>query len=463
MDEAARPLLDALAARGDAPFLRLDDRVVSGTAMVASIDEARGFNEELPVPLRAGDVVALRGRHPGMRVTAPLAAWSLGLCTNLLGEREPTSSVDGLLAASGARFLLGWSEGRVDPIPLQAHHEVRLPTGTLLHTSGSGGQAKLVVHALRQHVESARGATAFLDLDPEDRLLLSLPTHHVGGLAMLFRAIVSGATLCVPSRGVPLEQALRFHAPTHVSLVATQLARLLRAEETTAALRACRGVLLGGGPLPPRLRAEALAAEIPLIVTYGATETASFVTASADKDVVRRAGTAGRALPNCQVVVSDAGQVLVGGPTLFDGYLIEGKVRTTSVRDGLWATGDLGRLDDGVLHVSGRRDRMFISGGENLQPEEIEMALLGLDGVDEAVVVPVEHEEFGARPVAFVGGTALDAKTLDAALRDLLPGYKTPDVYYRMPARGPARMKPDLKTLTARAGDHLAAATLQRL
>jgi len=165
-------------------------------------------------------------------------------------------------------------------------------------------------------------------------------------------------------------------------------------------------------------------------------------------------------LPGRRVSIDEAGEIRVGGPTLFAGYLVEGSVRA---REDPWPTGDRGRLEDGVLYVRGRRDRMFISGGENIQPEEIESALLGLSGVDEAVVVAVPHDEFGARPVAFVGGGALDGAVLDAALREVLPGYKTPDVYYRMPARPPSRLKPDLAALSARASDPLASRTLVRL
>jgi len=461
MKNGPASLLAALHARGQAPFLLLDDRSLSGVEIATAVESAC---ESTPLPsLVPGDIVALRGGAGIARVAAPLAAWSRGWCTNLLGDREPTSSIDSLLASSGARALLAWSDDELQAIPLRPRHTVSLPVGTLLHTSGSGGRAKLVVHRLEQHVESARAAIQFLGLVPEDRLLLSLPTHHVGGLALIFRAILSGAALCVPARGVPLEQALRRHHPTHVSLVGTQLARLLRSSETTAALGRCRAVLLGGGPVSPSLRERALEAGVPLVISYGATETASFVAASAEPDIVRRPFSAGRPLPGRDVVVDNAGEILIGGPTLSAGRLEEGAVRTGPRDAGRWRTGDRGRIEDGVLYVTGRRDRMFVSGGENVQPEEIEMALLGQPGVDEAVVVPIVDKEFGARPVAFIRGGALSAAGLDAALREVLPGYKTPDVYYRMPARPAGRLKPDLSALAARAGDPVAAARLPRL
>jgi O-succinylbenzoic acid--CoA ligase len=454
MHSAAAPLLEALRRRDDAPLLAYDDREVSAAAVLAAIEYAHDAAAQLPVALAPGDVVGLRGRHPALRVAAPLAAWSLGLCTQLLSERDPDASVETLLQASGARCLLGWREpGVFESLDRHPHTAVELPTGTVLSTSGSAGRPKLVVHELEQLIASARSASTFLHLGPTDRLLLSLPTWHAGGLGIVLRALVSGAVLCVPSADVTLGDALLHHRPTHVSLVATQLARLLRDEAATAALRACRAVLLGGGPLPLALREEALAAGVPLVITYGATETAAFVAASADTDVIRRAQSAGRPLPQREVHVDADGQIRVGGPSLFAGYLEDGLVHSARDEAGLWPTGDLGRIEDGVLYVHGRRDRMFISGGENVQPEEVEAALLDIEGVREAVVVPVDDAEYGARPVAFVAAEGVTAEALDQALRSVLPGFKTPDAYYRMPRRADARMKADLPTLAERAKD----------
>jgi len=457
MDAAAAPLFRALRDRGDEPFLVHGDRHVSGAALLSAIEMLGNDARNLPVALEPGDVVGLRGAHTALRVAVPLTAWSLGLCTHLLSEREPGSSIAGVLAASGARCVLECRDPGVwSLLPLRPRVEVELPAGTLLATSGSAGRPKLVAHTLEQHLASARSACDFLGLGASDRLLLSLPTWHAGGLGIVFRAILSGARLNVPAAGAALAESLTRHRPTHVSLVATQLARLLEDAGAVTALRACRGVLVGGGPVPAALRERALGLQVPLVVTYGATETASFVVASADRALVARDQCAGRPLPQRDVRVDASGEIRVGGPTLFAGYLDSGVLRPGRDETGLWATGDLGRLEDGALYVTGRKDRMFVSGGENVQPEEIEAALLALDGVDAAVVVAVEHAEFGARPVAFVAGSALEATALDAALRDVLPGYKTPDAYYRFPTDGGERLKPDLVRLTALANDPVA-------
>ncbi len=464
MDPVAAVLFEALRERGDAPFFEHAGLTRSGAALATAMQGAPALVGDLPVALTPGDVVALRGSNPAIELAAPLLAWSLGLCTHHVGARETRSSVDGLLAASGARMLLTWEPpGMFGGLPLATAREERMPTGTLLATSGSSGRPKLVLHSLGKHLESARAANVFLDLGPRDRLLLSLPTWHVGGLSLLFRAILSGAMLCLPNPDESLGAALTRCAPTQVSLVATQLKRLLDGEAGLAGLRACRAVVLGGGPAPAALRARALDAGVPLVASYGATETAAFVVASADPDVVRREDTGGSPLPGRDVVVSPDGEICIGGPTLLDGYLQPHGLVAGVDAEGRWCSGDLGHMVDGTLYIRGRADRMFVSGGENIQPEAIEEALLAIPAVAEAVVVPVPHAEYGLRPVAFVAGEAACATALETALRAVLPGFMAPQAYYRLPEPPSGQLKPDLRTLTALASDELAASGLAQL
>ena len=160
--------------------------------------------------------------------------------------------------------------------------------------------------------------------------------------------------------------------------------------------------------------------------------------------------TSGRVLAHRELRITEAWEIEVSGPTRYAG---------TFGPDGLvpapeWhATGDLGVLDaEGRLVVTGRRDLQFVSGGENVRPEAIETALLALDAVAEAVVVPVTDAEFGARPVAFVrtaDGHAFDAAALVDALRQMLPGFMVPVAFH--PWEGATGLKPNRPALTREA------------
>ncbi|MDN5698623.1 MAG: AMP-binding protein, partial [Rubrobacter sp.] len=151
----------------------------------------------------------------------------------------------------------------------------------------------------------------------------------------------------------------------------------------------------------------------------------------------------GRVLPYRELRISDEGEVLVRGRTLFVGYLDGEGLRDPTDGEGWFRTGDLGALDeDGYLTVHGRRDNRFVSGGENVQPEEVEAVLRRLSGVEEAVVVPVPDEEFGHRPVAFVNGPP-DSEELYERLSALLPRFMVPIAFYPWPEEASSGMKPD--------------------
>jgi O-succinylbenzoic acid--CoA ligase len=454
MQTAAQALLDALAARGDAPALRMPGYVVTAAELLDDVRRVQAELEALPFSLPPGSVLGIRGLDPRARIAAPLAAWALGHSTYFLSAREPDTRVPALLAEAGVRAWIEesdakgvhWAEG-------PGHLTLEEGPHTLLRTSGSSGTPKLAVHGLAQHLESARSAARYFALGSEDCWLLTLPTWHVGGLAIVLRALVSGAQLGIPAFDAPLERALESLRPTHLSLVATQLQRLLAAPAARAHLTACRGLLLGGGPIPLALRAQALGAQLPMHTSYGSTETSGLIAVSGDPEVLGQADTAGPLLPGRRVRIDAAGQIHVAGPTVFRGYLEGGVLLDARDAEGWYATGDLGALDgNGVLHIRGRADRMFISGGENIQPEEIEAALLGLPMVEAAAVVPRPDREFGFRPVAFVrleaGATSAD---VEAALRACLPGYKIPAAFAPMPPLAPGALKVDLQDLADRA------------
>ena len=132
---------------------------------------------------------------------------------------------------------------------------------------------------------------------------------------------------------------------------------------------------------------------------------------------------------------------------LFQGYVKGEKIAPALDKEGWFHTGDLGCLnEDGTLTVLGRKDNMFISGGENIQPEEIERHLCHIEGIVQAVVVPVKSEEFGSRPVAFVeikDGIHISQKEIHSFLRDYLPSFKLPNQIYSWPATAHPGLKPD--------------------
>lgn len=318
-------------------------------------------------------------------------------------------------------------------------HKIKLDAEDLCDlvlTSGSSGQARVAGHCYRNHYYSAMGSQAHIPLGSRDAWLLSLPLFHVGGYAIVIRCLLAGAAM-VLAPDMITAQALRHFPVTHLSLVNTQLYRLLQTDRASFQGTAVKVVLMGGGYVSSDLVADVNARGVRILTSYGLTESSSQVCSGTPLFLEGQRLTSGQPLPYRQVRISQQGEIQVRGEVLFKGYY-QGRERCDLPLDENWfATGDLGFFTaDGQLVVTGRRDNMFISGGENIQPEEIEGALLAQPGVRQAVVVPVPDREFGQRPVAFVDSNIPDdhLNLLRSGLALRLVRFKIPERIYPWPA-----------------------------
>lgn len=427
------------------------DRACNYDALWACVAEFEGWLRRYrhAVP---GERLPLAEADPEMLLVQVLACMKLGGIACPLNTRWPEAE----LAAAARRLnpraatVFGTESRRIPACPpgspianseysygLEAESE---QPAVVIHTSGSSGTPKAAVLSFGNLWTGAENANACIPLKPGDRWLLSLPLCHVGGLGIVFRCLLAGAAMAIPGEDDDLAESLRRCAPTHVSLVATQLYRLVQDEAAAKQLATCKAVVLGGGPAPESLVREALNRGVPLMTSYGMTETAAMICCTRPGDPPERLLTSGQPLQADTVSIAEDGEIQVRGPQLFLGYVGDGRALDRPwTEDGWFRTGDLGLLDDaGYLHVTGRKDNRFISGGENVQPETIEQALRHLDEVEDAVVVPLDDEEWGQRPVAFVKmreGHSLNGYALDERLRGALAGYQIPRAFYAWPDR----------------------------
>ena len=423
-------LVEALSRRGDAAFLRFEDGSArSGDELQSRADAIAGLLSSRGV--QQGDVVALRHLSVEDTVCALFGVWRLGAVAFPLSHREPEAVVQQVLANARACAQLVGSTNDVSVTVVERRFELPQIV-TLLRTSGSSGAPKIAAHTQANHIVAAATANAAVAFEPGDAWLLSLPLFHVGGLSILTRAAIGDGVVAVPQDGLTT-RAFETLRPTHLSAVTTQLARFVD-DNGVEGLRGLKSVLLGGSAIPRDLR-DLRDHGVRLFTSYGSTESTAMLAASAEPDVVNAPDAAGVVLPDRTVEVAPDGEIRIGGPTLFAGYLTRDGLQDPRGADGLFGTGDMGYVDDrGVLFVRGRRDRMFVSGGENIHPEEIESALESLPSVERAVVVSVPNDQYGQRPEAFVRLEApATGDALRAQLREHLPGFKLPDRLWRMP------------------------------
>jgi O-succinylbenzoic acid--CoA ligase len=325
------------------------------------------------------------------------ACWKLGKIACPLNTRLPSCEKE--LARLETELFIPQQPQQLPPVPWEWNEN---NLATMVFTSGTTGTPKIACHTIAHHLYNAKGSA--IPLCSQDRWLLSLPLFHVGGIAILFRCYLAQAQIALPSQN--------YDGITHLSLVPTQLKRLL---ENKAPLPHVKYIMLGGAPLPN------FSAPWNVVPTYGMTEMSSQI------------ASAGIVHPYAELKIADDGEILVKGKTLFKGYYTHGRIELPVDEEGWFATKDLGRFNtEGKLEIIGRKDNLFISGGENIQPEEIEAELQKLPGIFQAIVVPIPDSEFGARPVVFLD-PPLSLNEIEKALATILPKYKIPIGAFPLP------------------------------
>jgi O-succinylbenzoic acid--CoA ligase len=430
VDGAARRLQEAVGADATAP--RIGALASTRVEFVVAFHAAlRVGAEVVPLNVRLADPelrARLRRVDPDVLVCErDTEGQAAAADCPVVSLDDPVGSVDHLPVAAG--------DGPVDPAQWG-----RAETAVLLFTSGTTGQPKCVRLTLGNLVASATAAAFRLGVAPGDRWLDCLPVYHMGGLAPLLRCPVYGTTLLV-QRGfeaAATAEAAAAHGATGISLVPTQLTRLLDGGwEPSTALDT---VLLGGAPAPESLVERALDGGVPVYPTYGLTEAASQVTTATPAEARADPAAVGQPLVVTDLTVVDdegrpvpageTGEVVVDGPTVTPGYLDPDR---TAVGEYGLHTGDAGYLDaDGRLRVVGRLDETIITGGENVHPAEVAAVLRDHPAVADAAVVGLADEEWGERVAALVaveGASGSERPTpdeIESFARDRLAGYKLP-------------------------------------
>ncbi len=293
----------------------------------------------------------------------------------------------------------------------------------MIHTSGTTGAARAAVLTRAAIEASALASEANLGWQDDDCWMLCMPLAHVGGLSILTRCLIARRCVALePHFDVPgFIQRLRAQRVTLLSLVPTMLARLLDEHPAWHGDGQLRAILLGGAAATPSMVERATDRQLPVLVTYGLTETCSQVTTT--PYALRFAAAArgvGAPLPGIEVRVRDD-RIEVRGPVVMTGYWDEPPLQPDAWLD----TGDLGAFDrDGFLHVHARRHDLIVTGGENVYPIEVENTLAACPGVVAAAVFGVPDALWGQSVAAVV---VADRRTLTLArMRDHVARHLAP-------------------------------------
>ncbi|WP_237324085.1 o-succinylbenzoate--CoA ligase [Vibrio penaeicida] len=410
-------------SRSDEIALVNEDESVTWESLLNKVIVRSEFLNKMGVA--AGDVVACVGKNDDFLLEIALSCQEIGAIFAPIAP-SPKDIIKKKLESITPALVFKqqpsseWEYQKRDKfVPTQI-----LPAiSSLIFTSGTTGDPKAVAHTESNHILSATGLLSEFEFKWGDKWLLSLPLYHVSGLAILWRWLVSGATMAIPTTKGWLHD-LRF--VTHASLVSTQLKRLLDSGD----LGLLKRVLLGGSHIPSTLIEGAQNRGIDTWMGYGLTEAASTVTAKRTNQKL----SSGKVLPNRDIQCVE-GEIRLRGGTLSIGYYRQGQVERLQDDDGWFSTGDLGYLEEDELIVVGRKDNRFISGGENIHCEEIEAVLNTLIDIRVAIVIPIKDEVYGYRPVAVLDTDFLEPKKVyESTLVNKLEKFKWPIEYHLMPS-----------------------------
>jgi fatty-acyl-CoA synthase len=320
----------------------------------------------------------------------------------------------------------------------------------LLYTSGTTGRPKGVMLSQRMILANAVNTVLSWQLRDSDISPIFTPLYHAGGLAVFLTPLVAAGGTLVLHRAFDAEEVWRTLADegcTVVLGVPTIYRMLLEAPVFAAGgldLSSVRWLISGGAPLPPELVAEYDRHGLTLKQGYGLTEVGVNCFFMTEEEALTHAGAIGRPMLFTEArllradgtavapgAVDEVGELCLRGPHVSSGYWNRPEATAEAYDgEGFFHTGDLARRDaDGLYWIAGRRKEMFVSGGANVYPAEVELALATHDGVADVAVVGVPHPKWGEVGVAFwvpAPGAAEDEEALRAHVGERLARYKVP-------------------------------------
>ncbi|MDM0001918.1 non-ribosomal peptide synthetase [Variovorax sp. J22P240] len=434
MAQSARPWL---ASRGLAPAARVAVLMPSGLGLAIScVVIACGA---VCIPLHAGlaelELLNLLG---DARADAVMG---------LPGDPLPVTLAQKLGLATLAFDMQQWLEGPSRGAPdVDAPWPDSTDTAFVLFTSGTTGKPKRVPLGQRQVVCSAHHIAQHLDLSSEDRALCVMPAYHSHGLigGLLAPLAAGSSVVCAPAfDAAEFPRWIRDFRPTWYTASPTihhAVVEQLTHDHAAPPAHGFRLIRTASSMLPAELqrRMEDLWG-VPVIQTYGMTETATQLASNPLPPGVRKAGSVGRPVGAELRVIDDeghalsvgqTGSVIARGPAVFAGYEDAPETNAEAFLHGWFLTGDLGWFDhDGYLFLAGRSREMINRGGEKISPFEVEQALMRLPGVAQAVAYPVAHPTLGENVHAAIvrsPDSAADGPFLRSSLFGVIADFKIP-------------------------------------
>lgn len=353
--------------------------------------------------------------------------------------------IDRAIEMTSSENALARAIAAAEPAP-QSSCDPDVPV-TLLYTSGTTGQSKGVIVTGRNAWATALNFSMANEVAPRDVLLCDMPMFHVAGLFGVARsALFMGGTVLISDRFVPGTALARLSDPalavTHFFAVPQMAAAMIQDPAyANADLTRLKALVIGGAPLPNVIVERLLNDGVMPIDGYGLSEAGTVFGMPLEREIIfRKIGTSGVPAMAIDVRLVDSagrdvkdgevGEIWLKGPSVTPGYWNQAEATANAFHDGWFKTGDAAQRDkDGFYRIADRWKDMYISGGENVYPAEIESVLAEHPGIAEAAVVGVADKRWGESGCAYVvmrPDATLAADQIIQHCRTKLAGYKIP-------------------------------------
>ncbi len=413
--------------------------------------------------LQRGDRVAILSINRTEYLAAYFGIMRAGFVAVPVNYRFPRQTIHTIIQNAGAKLVFcdnqrrgdvppelpvvvfgGGGEGAfdrfVDPGPFETVTPQAAEPAMFLYTSGSTGKPKGVVLSHQSHIWVVE--TRLVPGLERHRYLIAAPLYHMNALALAKLACAAHATIVLLPRfeARAYIDAIARYRPTWLTAVPPMIAMMLREGDALAKadVSSVEFIRMGSAPVSSSLMAATHQAFPKAVVTnaYGTTEAGMIVFGPHPKGLPQPEASVGAKHPKAEVRLVDGdnrdaeqGVLEMKAPAVMNGYH-NSEVAPPITPDGYYVTGDVFRRDkDGFYYFVGRTDDMFVSGGENIYPADVERMLERHPGVAQAVVIPVDDDIKGTKPVAFVIPRAGQVPTEDAIKQFALqnaPAYQHP-------------------------------------
>jgi long-chain acyl-CoA synthetase len=327
---------------------------------------------------------------------------------------------------------------------------IDIDLASIVYTSGSTGKPKGVTLNHLNIVSNTRSIVEYLELTQNDRIMVVLPFYYIYGKSLLNTHFFAGGSVVIDNRfaypNVILETMQKTQVTGFSGVPSTFMILLNQSSVRKRKFESLRYLTQAGGAMAPTIQKEVATAFAPakLFIMYGATEASARLSYLDPKMLKFKWGSIGKAIPNVDLFIADdqgrelpqgkIGEIVARGSNLTAGYWNDPDETSKALKNGLYYTGDLGRMDeDGFLYVVGRIKDMIKVGGERVSAKEIEEAILEIEEVHEVAVIGVEDQTLGEAAKAFVvfknENNGLDENKIREVLRHKLPIFKIPKYF----------------------------------